>query len=186
MRALYVLQQHVALCGVECKTLLALAALFVMGLTGSHLRAEALPYDEAFYVAEDARLEVPTGGHLVLASAEADVVPAEPDSAEAASRGSEAAETAPVVQEDAAPERSSAAPRMNLNTASARLLTQLPGIGPKKAEAVVAYRAEHGAFATVEDLQRVRGIGPKTVAKLAPMLFVEAPAGAAGVEIAAN
>ena len=65
---------------------------------------------------------------------------------------------------------------MNLNRANARLLTRLPGIGPKKAEAVVAYREAHGAFASVADLQQVRGIGPKTVEKLAPMLFVETPA----------
>ena len=174
MRALYAVQQHVALCGVECKTLLVVAVLFVVGLTGSQLRAESLPYDEAFYAAEDAAPE-PASPAVSAAFVSATATPADPDSMgvgehEAAGDTLDPAE--PTLAE------AEASPRMNLNAASARLLTQLPGIGPKKAEAVVAYRDEHGAFASVDELQRVRGIGPKTVAKLAPLLFVESPVAA--------
>ena len=50
--------------------------------------------------------------------------------------------------------------RVNINTASEEELTRLPGVGPATAAAIVADRAERGPFATVDELIRVRGIGP--------------------------
>jgi len=58
--------------------------------------------------------------------------------------------------------------RVDLDRASAAELTVLPGIGPRLAERIVADRADHGAFATVDDLARVRGIGPALVRRIAP------------------
>lgn len=49
---------------------------------------------------------------------------------------------------------------IDINTASLELLQELPGIGEKKAEAIVAYRQNHGAFVTIEEIQNVDGIGP--------------------------
>ena len=57
---------------------------------------------------------------------------------------------------------------MDLNTASAEDLTRLPGIGPVKAEAIVAWRQEHGGFAAVEELLEVKGIGEATLEGLRP------------------
>ncbi|MNJ33467.1 ComE operon protein 1 [compost metagenome] len=52
------------------------------------------------------------------------------------------------------------APRLDLNTADAMTLqTTLSGIGKVKAEAIVAYREEHGAFASVDELLEIKGIG---------------------------
>lgn len=48
--------------------------------------------------------------------------------------------------------------KININTASAQSLMELPGIGTSKAEAIIAYRQEHGAFAAVEDLMKISGI----------------------------
>jgi competence ComEA-like helix-hairpin-helix protein len=59
-----------------------------------------------------------------------------------------------------------------LNRVGAKDLSLLPGIGPVRASAIVEDRAEHGAFATVRALTRVRGIGSKTVERLRPFLFV--------------
>lgn len=56
--------------------------------------------------------------------------------------------------------------KVNINTADISLLQTLSGIGIKKAEAIIAYREEHGPFAKIEDLQEVSGIGEKTVEKL--------------------
>lgn len=47
---------------------------------------------------------------------------------------------------------------IDINTATAEELTALPGLGPQKAAALVAYRAEHGAFASLADAAAVRGI----------------------------
>lgn len=49
-------------------------------------------------------------------------------------------------------------------------LEALPGIGPALAAAIVAERERAGDFATVSDLSRVRGIGPRTAARLAPLV----------------
>jgi competence ComEA-like helix-hairpin-helix protein len=59
-----------------------------------------------------------------------------------------------------------------LNFASANDLAGLPGIGPERARAIVAYREAHGSFASIDDLEKVPGIGPATVAKLRPSLDV--------------
>ena len=61
---------------------------------------------------------------------------------------------------------------VNVNTASSVVLQTLPGIGPKKAEAIIDYRTVHGAFKTVDDLILVKGIGPKTLEKLRPLVTV--------------
>jgi competence protein ComEA len=60
--------------------------------------------------------------------------------------------------------------KVHLNAATVEELDTLPGIGPSKAALIVAYRKEHGAFATLEELQLVKGIGEKTFEKLAPLM----------------
>ena len=66
---------------------------------------------------------------------------------------------------------------VDLNHASATDLIALPGIGPTKAEAILAYRGKRGAFRRVEDLRRVKGFGRKTVARLRPLVTVTQPPG---------
>lgn len=61
---------------------------------------------------------------------------------------------------------------VDLNRASRAELESLPGIGPAKAEAILAYRTQHGPFRRIEDLQRVSGFGPATVNRLRPDLRV--------------
>lgn len=56
--------------------------------------------------------------------------------------------------------------RININTASQRELTSLPGIGDTKAAAILADRAENGFYEAPEDLKRVSGIGDATFEKL--------------------
>lgn len=55
--------------------------------------------------------------------------------------------------------------RININTASSEELQTLVQIGPVRAEAILAYRKQHGPFQRIEDLEKVSGIGPKTVEK---------------------
>ncbi len=56
--------------------------------------------------------------------------------------------------------------KTNINTADRNELMRLPGIGPKTADKIIAYRVAHGGFGSIGELQRVKGIGPKTVEKL--------------------
>ncbi len=60
--------------------------------------------------------------------------------------------------------------KININTASAEVLTEVPGIGPKTAGKIISYREENGAFQTVEDLLEIKGIGDKSLAKMKPYL----------------
>ena len=63
--------------------------------------------------------------------------------------------------------------KLNLNTATADQLILLPGVGPSKAERIVAFRAKHGPFKRVADLRRVKGFGYRSLKKLEPFLDVK-------------
>lgn len=59
-----------------------------------------------------------------------------------------------------------AATPVNINTADAQTIaTSLDGIGVSKAQAIVAYRKDHGAFKSVDEVGNVKGIGTKTLAR---------------------
>ena len=55
---------------------------------------------------------------------------------------------------------------VNINTADAKTLATLKGIGPKKAKDIVEYRQKHGNFKSVQDLASVSGISQKIIARL--------------------
>ena len=59
---------------------------------------------------------------------------------------------------------------LDLNTATAGELETLPGIGPVMAERIIAYREANGRFSSVDDLDNVAGIGPKTLESLRPLV----------------
>ena len=61
---------------------------------------------------------------------------------------------------------------VNLNTATQAQLEVLPGVGPKMAERILAFRAENGGFKSVDDLDEVKGIGEKRMATLKPLVKV--------------
>jgi competence protein ComEA len=65
----------------------------------------------------------------------------------------------------------------DINTAEGPELLQLPGVGEQMVQRVMKSRREKGCFETIEDLRRVRGIGPKTLEKLRPYLCDPANAG---------
>jgi competence protein ComEA len=56
--------------------------------------------------------------------------------------------------------------KININQATAVDLEKLPGIGASKANAIIAYRKQSNAFKTLEELMKVKGIGPKIYEKI--------------------
>lgn len=71
--------------------------------------------------------------------------------------------------------------RIDLNGARPAELRLLPGVGPALSERIVAEREAGGPFQNLEDLQRVRGIGPRTAAGLElHVVFGPAPSGEDG------
>lgn len=68
-----------------------------------------------------------------------------------------------------------------INHASVEELRRLPGVGPKRAEAILVLRQRLGRFSRVEDLLRVKGVGRGAVKKWRPLIRLDTP-GAEGVD----
>lgn len=62
--------------------------------------------------------------------------------------------------------------KVNLNTASKEDLEALPGIGPSVAQKIIEDRTQNGPFSSIEELDRVKGIGPKTIEALRGFISV--------------
>src|SRR5262249_51808052 len=65
--------------------------------------------------------------------------------------------------------------QIDVNTADKAELLQLPAIGETLAQRILEYRQEHGGFRSVDDLRRVKGIGPITLEKLRSHVCVSEP-----------
>ena len=55
---------------------------------------------------------------------------------------------------------------VNINTASAEELDTLPGIGPAMAQRIIEFRETEGAFTSIEDIKKVKGIGEAKFEKM--------------------
>ena len=71
------------------------------------------------------------------------------------------------------PDTAKPAATVNINTAGATELQQLPGIGERTATRIVEYRQKNGPFKKIEELMNVQGIGEKSFLKLRTQLTVE-------------
>ena len=65
--------------------------------------------------------------------------------------------------------------KVDINRASAKELQELPGVGPKTADAIIQFRKRSGPFRRVEDLLAIRGISENRLAKMRPYITVGAP-----------
>lgn len=63
--------------------------------------------------------------------------------------------------------------KLNLNAATAEDLDKLPGIGPAFIARIMEYRQKHNGFTDIAQLRNIDGIGPKTYAKLKPLVCIE-------------
>lgn len=61
---------------------------------------------------------------------------------------------------------------VNINTADAGQLVNLPQVGPKMAQRILDFRKNNGNFKRVQDLMKVKGIGEKIFAKLQPLITI--------------
>jgi competence protein ComEA len=79
-----------------------------------------------------------------------------------------------------------AATPVNINKADAATLSRsLDGVGLSKAEAIVAWREEHGPFKSAEELGQVKGIGPATLERNRDAILLDdTPAGAKAAKAA--
>lgn len=64
---------------------------------------------------------------------------------------------------------------LDLNTATAGELEALPRVGPALAARIVEHRHQHGPFVTLDDLDAVKGVGPRLLQRLRPLLRLGGP-----------
>lgn len=152
MTWMYRLQQRLAITRYEGLAILILAGMLFLGLVAKQRQAPKVKPDPETHAKVEARFKA----HSVA-------LPGANRPAAGPKRPSTAAE----------PAKADANTRINLNTASAPTLEQLPGIGPTLSRRIVEHRRTHGPFATVDDITRVHGIGEKTVARLKPLLVID-------------
>ena len=62
--------------------------------------------------------------------------------------------------------------RIDMNSASIEELQRLPGIGPKIAHRIIEYRKKGGCFKSLEELKKVRGIGEKKLKRIKPLIYI--------------
>jgi competence protein ComEA len=75
---------------------------------------------------------------------------------------------------------------VDINTANEQELVTVKGIGAKRAQAIVEYRNQNGAFNSVDDLSKVKGFSAKTVEKMKDELTVSEPPKAAKKKVSAK
>ncbi|MBO5502938.1 MAG: helix-hairpin-helix domain-containing protein [Lachnospiraceae bacterium] len=88
-------------------------------------------------------------------------------------RASEAVPQEAGTPETGAGSSGTAGGKININTADAALLTQIPGVGESKAKSIIAYRDEHGPFKSTEDLMKVSGIAAASFEKMRDYITAE-------------
>jgi competence ComEA-like helix-hairpin-helix protein len=62
--------------------------------------------------------------------------------------------------------------KIDINRAEAWLLEALPGIGPSKAQAIIAYRQQNGGFSHITEITKVEGIGPAIYEEIKDLITV--------------
>lgn len=180
-RWLYIVQQRLSITNTEASALLAVSFLLVVGLVAGEVR-DLLPVraDDAY--ADSDRLfrqgAASATGRLMLAESDSAGTAATAEASVGDSSTVGDAGDAARVRTARERDRSGMNPMtIDLNTASADELQQLPRIGPALAARILAHRAEFGPFRRTSDIMQVRGIGEATYARMAPLLRIGGPGG---------
>jgi competence protein ComEA len=147
-----------------------LGALFFFSLVGrSAMCSERGPPANAMGALDASAVAVATAPAVVAVDGGARACDPSPSPAASAIPGS----TTTITTATTARGRATPDDPVYLNEAGAEELRRLPGVGAKRAEAILAHRRHVGRFSRVEDLLRVKGIGRGTLKKWRPLVRFE-------------
>lgn len=158
--------------------------VYVQNPDGVYLRAESAQTPSGTTMMERTLTAASTASSVSSSAAPSAVPSSAVPTAAAPTRDTQAPETTAVPEttevsataasssavSTAASVTAAASGKVNINTATAAELDTLPGIGPVKAQSIIAYREANGSFSSIEDLILVDGIGEKTMAELRPLI----------------
>ncbi len=161
---------------------LTLGAASILGLSWSFFGRQPRPVYSPAIVYRDVVQERPAPAPALTRSEPSTAGPAagapapEPQPAEPQPTALLAMPSEPVAGpkiETPPPKADTVARLININTAAAAELELLPGIGPALAARIVEHRTRHGRFRSVDELDHVSGIGPRTLEKIRPHATVK-------------
>ena len=152
--------------GIVVRAVLAGAGLVLLALIG---RTALVADAHAVEGAPSAAVEVTATGPPQAASSEGAGIRTGPTPLAAPDAGPELTTPSPAVSHA----RATPDHPVVLNQATFEELRRLPGIGPKKAQSILALRQRIGRFRQVEDLLKVKGIGRSTLKRLRPLVRLD-------------
>jgi competence protein ComEA len=151
--------------GLLARGLVSLVILVLLGWLGARAAVRLTP--------PAGEVAASPSGAVVLAVAPSSPT-AETSSAAVAGRGAAPCMEAERVEGARLPDG-----RIVLNLAGVRDLMELPGIGEKRARAILALRTRQSRFRSLRDLLRVRGLGLRSLRRLEPRVVIDPPEGTA-------
>jgi competence protein ComEA len=157
---------------IAARAFAVLVALIVLGWIGRTAAAGPTSPMSVAAIDRDASASAPALPPLDPTDAGPPIVVSVATAATMATSGSPPATTGPAGSAG----RASPSEPVYLNHASVDELRRLPGVGPKRAEAILVLRQRLGRFQRVEDLLRVKGVGRGAVKKWRPLVRLDSPA----------
>lgn len=193
MSWLHRLQQRISITRHEALTLIALSLFLTLGIAGRHacrsipqFGPEVYADVDSLFAAHSADLvDGRSAGPVNEAARQDFAVPESHFFQHDATRKDPSLPKRDSIVAPSVPESAASVPQSNdseganrlidINRATASDLTQLPRVGPKIAERIMAFRETFGPFQSVEELTSVKGIGPKTLEQIRPYAYVAPP-----------
>lgn len=168
---LHRLQQRLSITRNEALTLMSLSLFLMVGITGRHMCRQAAPIQLDAYAEVDSIFAAQSA---ISFETEGDDGHTYSDTVHSPHSTNASSDLNIISNPPAAPraDKSATTRRIDLNTATASELEQLPRIGPKMAERILAFRTTFGPLRSVDELQSVRGIGSKTLDLIRPHAYV--------------